>query len=154
MPTTIVDPQARDEPILGLSFAIQLGDEIKGWFTECSGLSVQREIKSQPEGGVNDYVHQLPGRIKHTNITLKNGLAGNELWAWFQEGLYDAKVERRNVSIILYNADLKKKKSWDLVNAYPVKWTGPGFNSANSTLAVETLELVHHGLTMNDWLDT
>ena len=151
MPVAIVDPVNRDEPIAGFSFAIQVGSEIKGWFTECSGLTVEREVKAQQEGGVNDFVHQLPGRLKHTNVTLKHGLAGNELWDWFQKGMYDGKVERRPVSIILYNADRKQKRTWDLRAAYPVKWTGPTFNSANNDVAVESLELVHHGLTMNDW---
>ncbi len=51
----------------------------------------------------------------------------------------------------LYNLDLKKMKTWDLVNAYPTKWTGPTFNSGNNDITVETLELVHHGFKMNDW---
>ena len=151
MPVAIVDPGSRDEPIVGFSFAVQMGDDIQGWFTECSGLSVEREVKAQPEGGVNDYVHQLPGRIKHTKITLKHGLAGNTLWDWFQKGLYDGKVEKRNVTITLYNSDLKKMKKWNLIDAYPTKWTGPSFNSANNEVTVETLELVHHGLSMIDW---
>ena len=151
MPVAIVDPINRDEPILGFSFAITIGDEVKGWFTECNGLGLEREVKPQPEGGVNDYVHQLPGRIKHNKITLKNGLAGNDLWDWFQEGLYDGKVKRYNVSILLYSSDLTQAKRWDLNNAYPVKWTGPSFKSSGNETAVETLEIVHHGLEMHDW---
>ncbi len=151
MPTTIVGPVDRDEPVLGYSFAVQVGDKIHGWFTECSGLTVQREVKTQEEGGVNDFVHQLPGRLKQSNITLKNGLAGNALWEWFQKGLYDAHVERLNVTIILYSSDLKKKKWWDIIDAYPIKWTGPTFDSSKSEAMVETLELVHHGLKMHDW---
>ncbi len=151
MPVAIIDPKNRTEPVVGYSFAIQIKDEIKGWFTECSGLSVEREVKAHQEGGVNDYVHQLPGRLKYTNVTLKHGLAGNELWKWFHEGMYDGKVVRYNVSIILYNSDRTQKKTWDLREAYPVKWTGPTFNSANNDVAVETLDLVHHGLQMNDW---
>jgi phage tail-like protein len=151
MPITIVDPKNRDEPILGYSFAVQIGDGIKGWFTECTGLNIEREVKAHQEGGVNNFVHQLPGRIKYTNVTLKHGLAGNDLWDWFQEGLYNGKVKRHNVSIILYNADRSQKKIWELTAAYPIKWTGPSLNSSNNDVAVETLELVHHGLKMNDW---
>ena len=151
MPVAIVDPKNRVDPTSGFSFAVQLRDDMQGWFTECSGLAVEREVKAYPEGGVNDYVHQLPGRIKHTKITLKHGLAGNELWDWFQKGLYDGQVERRDITIILFSSDLKKKKSWDLVGAYPTKWTGPTFNSSGNDVAVESLELVHHGFKMNDW---
>lgn len=153
MPITILEPTNRVEPMPGYSFALQIGDKIQGWFTECSGLSMQREVKTQPEGGVNEFIHQLPGRLKQNNVTLKHGLAGNELWDWFEKGMYDGKVERRNISIILYNLDLTKKKWWDLVDAYPVKWTGPTFASDKVDVTVETLEIVHHGIKMNDWAD-
>jgi phage tail-like protein len=96
-------------------------------------------------------VHQLPGRLKQNNVTLKHGLAGNELWEWFQKGMYDGKVERLNVTIVLYNADLTQKKWWDLIDAYPIKWTGPTFASDKHDITVESLELVHHGIKMNDW---
>ena len=141
----------RVDPVTGFRFAVEIGEQIQGWFTECSGLNLERKVHPQPEGGVNNYVHQLPGRIEQSKITLKHGLAGNELWNWFQEGLYDGKVVRRNISIKLYSTDRSKVKEWTLDNAYPVKWTGPTLNSAGNEVAIETLELVHHGLQMKDW---
>jgi phage tail-like protein len=151
MPVAIVEAKNRTDPIPGFSFTVEIGGEIQGWFTECTGLSVERKVDPKPEGGVNDFVHQLPGRLQQSKITLKHGLAGNELWEWFQKGMYDAKVERRNISIVLYNSDLTKKKWWDLDNAFPVKWTGPSLASDKVEITVESLELVHHGLKMNDW---
>ena len=145
MPTTIVNPQNRSEPLIGAGFAVQIGSEIKGWFTECSSLTIEREIKSYPEGGVNDYVHQLPGRLKRANISLKHGLAGNELWDWFQKGAYDGQVERRNVSIILYDAGLTEVNRWDLIDVYPSKWQGSGLNSSKNEIVVETLEFSYFG---------
>ena len=142
---------APTDPILKFRFAIQLQDAIVGWFTECSGLTIERETLTRPEGGINDYVHQLPGRVKQSRVTLKRGLADNALWDWFEKGLYDGKVERNNITIILYNSDRTKKKQWDLENAYPVKWTGPDFQSDSNQATIESLEIVHHGLTMRDW---
>ena len=145
MPVTISDPNSRSDPIPGFGFAVQIGEDIKGWFTECSGITVEREVKAYQEGGVNDYVHQLPGRIKQSNITLKHGLADNGLWDWFQKGQYDGQVECRNVSIVLYDTKLTETQRWDLVNVYPIKWTGPSFNSANNEIAVETIEFTYAG---------
>lgn len=141
----------RADPVTGFRFAVEIGEQVQGWFTECSGLTVERKVHPQPEGGVNNYVHQLPGRIEQSRVTLKHGLAGNELWNWFQEGLYDGKVVRRNVSIKLYSTDRTKVKEWILDKAYPVKWTGPSLNSTGNEVAIETLELIHHGLQMKDW---
>ena len=143
MPVTILEPNRQTDPIPGFGFALEMGSDIAGWFTACSGLTIEREVKAHPEGGVNDYVHQLPGRIKRSNITLKHGLAGNELWAWFQQGAIDGHIERRNVSIVLYNLDLTEARRWDLVDVYPAKWSGPSFNSGNNEVLVETLELAH-----------
>ncbi len=141
----------RVDPVVKFRFAVQINGVTVGWFTECSGLSVERETVSHTEGGTNDYVHQLPGRVKQSRVTLKRGLADNALWSWFEKGLYDGKVERHNISIILYNSDLTKKKQWDLANAYPVKWSGPDFQSDSNQATIETVELVHHGLKMIDW---
>jgi phage tail-like protein len=142
------------DPTSDVRFAIEIGGEIVAWFMECSGLNAQRDVTPHPEGGINDYVHQLPGRIKHNNITLKRGVTNEEvLWKWFQEGLYDGKVKRQNVSIILFSTDRKKGKRWNLREAYPAKWTGPNLKSDSNGIAVETLELVHHGFEMTGWTD-
>ncbi|MCB0154577.1 MAG: phage tail protein [Anaerolineae bacterium] len=145
MPTTIVNPQIRSEPLIGAGFAVQIGSEIKGWFTECSSLTIEREVKSHPEGGVNHYVHQLPGRLKRASIRLKHGLAGNELWEWFQKGAHDGQVERRNVSIIVYDASLTEVNRWNLTDVYPSKWQASGLNSSNNEIVVETLEFSYFG---------
>ena len=146
MPVAIDSRLLKGEPILGYSFVVLLGNDPLAFFTECSGLTIEREIKPHPEGGVNDYVHQLPGRLKYTNVTLKRGLTGAKLWDWFQEGLYTGKVERRNVTIALLTPDLLQMQVWDLTNVYPAKWTGPTFNAEGTDVAIETLELAHEGI--------
>lgn len=142
---------ARIDPISGFKFGVEIEGIIKGWFTECSGLSVKRGTISHKEGGVNDYVHKLPDRVEQSDITLKRGVAQNELWNWFQEGLYDGKVKRCNVSIILYNNDRTQAKRWNLIKAYPIEWTGPDLKTDSNQVAIETLKIVHHGMDVADW---
>jgi phage tail-like protein len=141
----------RVDPTSAFKFGVEIDGLIKGWFTECSGLRIEREVVSHEEGGVNDHVHKLPGRVKQSDITLKRGVAESELWAWFQEGLYDGKVKRRNVSIILYNSDRTRAKRWNLRAAYPIEWSGPDLKADNNQVAIETLKLVHQGLDMTGW---
>lgn len=142
------------DPIAVYKFGLEIEGIITGWFTECSGLSIEREVFKWEEGGLNEYEHQLPGRTKYSNITLKRGVAGDELWNWFQKGLYDGKVGRQNISIILYSRDGTKAKRWNLREAYPNKWTGPSFKADSNEVAIETLEIVHHGLEMTGWTNT
>ena len=35
--------------------------------------------------------------------------------------------------------------SWELTGVLPVRWTGPSLNADSSKVAIETLELAHHG---------
>ena len=41
-----------------------------GAFTACDGLGVEVVVEQREEGGMNSYVHQLPGRLKYTNVKL------------------------------------------------------------------------------------
>lgn len=131
----------RLDPIPGLRFGVEIEGLVVGWFTQCAGLSVEREVVPYEEGGLNAYVHQLPGRVKSAQITLKRGVADPELWGWFQKGQYDLKVERHNVSIVVYGVDYAEKDRWDLVNAFPLKWEGPESKADSSQVAVETLTI-------------
>ena len=48
------------------------------------GLAVEVEVKEYNEGGINDYVHKLPTRIKYPNLVLKRGVTYEDaLLDWF-----------------------------------------------------------------------
>lgn len=147
---TPANPATRTDPLAGLRYGVEIQGVISGWFTECNGLSLKRGTLPHKEGGVNDRVHYLPGRVEQSNITLKRGMISGEnaskLWDWFNAGLYDCKVERHNISIILYSSDLTEVRRWNLTDAYPVKWSGPDFKSDSNQVAIETLEIVYHGI--------
>ena len=129
------------DPIAKFRFGVEIQGVVVGWFTECGGLSITREVTPYKEGGVNDYVHQLPNRVSYSRITLKRGMADNVLWDWFQKGLYDGQVELHSVSIVLYGKDRAEAKRWNLADAYPVKWTGPDLEGDSDQAAIETLEI-------------
>jgi phage tail-like protein len=129
------------EPAAGYRFGVEIQGLVVGWFTECSGLSFERAILPHEEGGVNDRVHQLPGRIKRTNLSLKRGLADSRLMAWFLEGQQDGGAKRRDVSIILCNGDGAETQRWDLIGVYPLKWQGSGPLTGSDQVAVETIEI-------------
>lgn len=142
------------DPVAGFRFGVEIEGNIVGWFTECSGLAVERGVLAHKEGGQNAYVHQLPERVTYPKVTLKRGMADMQLWQWFRTGLYDLKVKRRPVSILLYSGDRQGVKRWELVDAFPTKWTGPTLKADSNQVAVESLELVHHGFEMTDWIGT
>lgn len=131
-------------------FYVEIAGVLSAEFLECTGLSMEREIKEVNEGGVNDFVHKLPGRTKWSNITLRRGISyTRDLWDWYCVGLYDGKVKRVNLSIILGNAELKKVKQWDVYDAFPVRWSGADLSTDTLQVAIESLEIAHHGMALS-----
>jgi phage tail-like protein len=117
--------------------------QIQAVFTELSGLQVEMQVTEYEEGGTNTFVHRLPGRLKVGNITLKHGLTrSNEFLSWC------LKIERRNVSVVMYDVAGKAVLRWNFTNAYPVKWVGPQFTADSTSMAIESIELTHEGLTV------
>jgi len=139
------------DPVAMFKFWVEIKSIVVAEFKECSGLRLERSVETIEEGGVNDRVHYLPGRNKYSNIVLKYGvMQTNELWSWFQEGLYDGKVKRVNFSILLRDVKGDVVKRWNIKEGFPVKWEGPSLNVESSQVAIETLEIAHHGLTMGE----
>ncbi len=135
MMSQLVDPTPK------YRFLVVIQNKVVAQFMDCGGLTLERDVVSRPEGGVNDYVHQLPGNVKYSKVTLKRGLADSGLWNWFKQGLYDGHVERRNVTIVLYQPDGSEAHRWDMLDVYPTRWTGPDLQSDGGQVSVESLEL-------------
>ena len=132
-------------------FYLEIGGILVGEFLECGGLVIEREVHEIHEGGVNDYVHKRPGKLKLTNITLKRGLTyDRELWNWCRRGMYDGMVTRKNMSIIIGNSEYLKVKQWDVFGAFPVKWELVSLNASTMEIAWEQIELAHNGFTLGN----
>ena len=140
---------ARIDPVASFKFHVEIAGIIEGGFTECKGLDIKWKVKKYKEGGVNSFIHQLPERVQYSKVTLKRGLAYSQaLWNWCQQGIHNGQVQRKNVSIILFDVSGREIKRWNLVNAYPIKWTAPALKTTDKKAAIETLQLVHHGMTV------
>jgi phage tail-like protein len=127
-------------------FYVEIDQKKEGVFTELAGLQVEMEVQEYAEGGNNSYVHRLPGRTKVSNITLKRGMTrSNELYKWYTQVCLGV-IQRRHVSVLMYDSKGVEVRRWDFIDAYPVKWVGPQFAANGAVSAVETLELAHAGL--------
>jgi len=136
---------ARQDPLRGFRFLVEIDGLTSGGFARVKCL--QREIKheSYREGGVNDYEHKLFTQVSYPAVILERGLALDELWKWAQAAA-DGDIQRKNVRIRLENEAGEKVWAWQLDWAMPVKWSCSDLDAASSQVAVESLELAHHGL--------
>jgi phage tail-like protein len=136
------------DPVGELSFQVQLtgANDPIGLFSECSGLSVEREVETYQEGGLNTFAHKLPGRLTYPNLVLKKGVTHETaLMDWFYA---TANVSNRgSVTVTLKGPHGQNVRSWAFDGAFPVKWTGPTLNAGSSNVATETLEIAHQGMT-------
>jgi len=134
-------------PYLTFNFAVEIEGLLVGGFTEVTGLESQIEVEEYREGGVNDFVHKLPGRTSYASLVLRHGLTGlSTLWYWYNQTTEGA-IRRRNGTVMLLNASQMPVMWWNFRNALPVRWTGPAFNAASDEVGVEELELAHEGFT-------
>jgi len=136
----------RIDPLANSKFCVEIDMIQEATFTEASGLEAELEIFEYQEGGNNLFTHKLPGRVKYPNVTLKRGVtASNDLWIWFEMGTF-GKINRRNISIVLYDQDGSEVRRWNLINAYPIKWTGPSFDASAKAVSIETVVFAHEGM--------
>lgn len=155
----------RDDPVLNHNFVISLLDSSSvsglfgsiglsaifdaalGGFSECGGLEMSLQVEEFREGGNNGRVLKFPTRVTWSNITLKKGVtSGTELWDWhysFTEG----KGKRRDGVIVLLDDRQVPHNVWYFRRGLPVKYTGPALNATQSSVAIESVEIAHEGLS-------
>jgi phage tail-like protein len=127
------------------TWRVSIGTETIGIFTRCAGLAVEVEVLEYAEGGNNDMLHHLPGRIRYSNLTLSRGLTDERaLMDWFWK-THD-QAEKKEVTVTLEQAGGSLTRAWTFGDAYPVKWSGPDLDAAAQDVAGETLEIAHSGM--------
>jgi phage tail-like protein len=140
----------RRDPFRSFNFAVEIDGLARAGFRECSGLDASQDPIEYREGTDQLTARKLPGLNKFSNITLKWGMTDDtELWDWRKKAM-TGKVERKNGSIVLLDDTGAEKMRWNFREAWPTKWTGPSFNATGNEVAIETLEIAHEGLELQE----
>jgi len=135
------------EPFQTFNFAVEIEGLLVGGFSEVGGVEGHIEVDDRREGGVNGFVHRLPGQTTYTNLELKHGLTAiSTLWNWFDNTTRGV-IQRRSGTIVLLDPRQIPVMWWNFRNAIPVRWTGPTFDAASDAVGFESIELAHEGLT-------
>ncbi len=109
-------------------FVVDVDGERQAAFSECSLPTVEWDTEDVKEGGLNTFTHSLPGRRKPSRVSLKNGVGKSTLMQWYISTMSE-QIERRPVTIILLDSLQNPVLTWDIRDAYPVKWSGPQLKS-------------------------
>jgi phage tail-like protein len=136
----------RKDPYQNFRYLVEIDGLVLAGFTEVSGLQAETRVETYREGGVNDYVHRLPGETTYPNIVLKRGVTDSSaLWDWHQE-VVSGKFSRKNGYVVLLDSEGEETWRWNFINAYPAKWNGPDLRSESDSIAFESIELAHNGI--------
>ena len=140
----------RRDPFRSFNFRVELDGITRAGFRECSGLDASQDPIEYREGTEGLTARKLPGLNKYSNISLKWGMTDDtELWDWRKKAIA-GKVERKNGSIVLLDEAGEEKLRWNFREAWPTKWTGPSFNATGNEVAIESLEITHEGLELQE----
>jgi phage tail-like protein len=136
----------RADPVRAFRFAVLVPGLPTAGFSECTGLSVQTEVREYPEGGLNTHLQVFPGRASQSRLVLKRGIVDRAFHDWFWDIVQGTIVRRSGSIVVLDEGGAMPAAEWRFRDAFPAKWNGPDLNAAQSSVAVETIELVHLGL--------
>jgi phage tail-like protein len=141
-----------NERVTAATFLFEVDGVEIGRFMEVGGLEVTVAVEEIEEGGENNYVHKLPGRMTWPNITLKRGITQNDtLLAWLNKSSGEQfsangnKLTRSTAAITLIGPAGQRLRAWEFDGAFPIKWKGPDFAAGSTDMAMEELEITHHG---------
>jgi len=133
-------------PPVGFHFKVEfvgIGNNNDSRFQTVTGLTVEYDTETYREGGENRFEHKIPKNVKFPEaLTLKRGmLTDSAIIKWFMQTFKARTIKPITVIVTLLNEKHQPLKTWNVVNAWPRKWSVSEFNAQENNLAVDTIEL-------------
>jgi phage tail-like protein len=142
----------RNDPLPAFCFRVTITidghRQGEAYFKTVGGLSMESEVTEYKAGGVNQSTYKLFGSTKWKNITLKRGFTASEtLMAWRKAWLDpNGTRTRATVTIEQLDTQLQTKYTWQFIEGWPCKWELSELDASKNEVAIETLEIAHHGM--------
>jgi len=133
-------------PMPKFHFQVKWGDQ------EMSFQEAQSEEIKYRVGNSKVYsVVKMPGLIKYSNVTMKKGIfkGDNKFWEWFNQIKMNT-IKRIDITISLLDEADAPAMTWTLKNAWPTKISGYELKAEGNEVAVESIEIVHEGMTISN----
>jgi phage tail-like protein len=141
----------RETPYSVFNYLVNLPDgsegEVQGGFSEVSGLNAEITVAEYRNGNAPvNYVTKIPAINKAGDVTLKRGVIGaSNIYEWLDQIRAGDLTAKKTVVVKLKNENPASQTAvvtWKLINAMPIKWTGPTLTAkGGSDVAIEELVL-------------
>jgi phage tail-like protein len=134
-------------PLPAYSFRATVGGESAG-FSEISGLAIERETATYNHGlghWEGETLLTYPSG-KHKQISLKRGVVPGDgsFFGW----LVGADAEARPMDVSLVDSEGTPRVTWRIKEAIPIRMTGPSFNASSNEVAIDTLDVMVAGVSV------
>lgn len=148
--------QVANELLVASRFMFQADSRVtERAILEITGLSIEcppansNAVMGSTRGG-QSMRQATPTRQKFNVLALKLVLEQNntELFDWYKECNNETassrwNTERQGATITAFTQDGQAAGEWTIINAYPVKYSGPEFKAGDETMANESIEIVY-----------
>lgn len=138
-------------PLPKFHFEVKWDTEVMS-FQEVSGLDIEAQPIEYRQGDSPEFsTIKMPGLKKSGNVTMKKGIytGDNKFWDWFNQIQMNT-IARVPVTISLLDENGDPTMIWTLANAWPTKITGTDLKADGNEVAIETIEIAHEGLTIEN----
>ena len=138
---------ARQEPIRGYNFRLEIGSAAVAHFTHCVGLGVDISVIKYREAGNRQIVRKLAGQVDYTPVTLSYGLTDSlYVYNWMLTGI-EGHPERRDVSIVFLDTQgTTDMARYDLGECWVASFRAANLDAVNNTVAIESISVVYETL--------
>ncbi|MEJ8816353.1 phage tail protein [Lacibacter sp. H407] len=134
-------------PPVGFHFKVEfvgIGNDNDIRFQSVSGLSIEYDTESFKEGGENRFEHKLPVRTKYADLSLKRGmLTDSKVIEWCLKAFENREFQPAQINVMLLNENHQPIKRWEVIDAWPKKWSVSDLNAQENGLVIETLDLAY-----------
>jgi phage tail-like protein len=121
-------------------------------FQEISGLDADTQVIEYKRGNSTEFsTVKMPGIAKNGNISMKKGVfkSDNQYWDWYSQIKLNT-IKRIPITISLLDEAGIPAMTWKVLNAWPTKITATDMKSDGNEPAVETLEIAHEGIIIEN----
>lgn len=146
-----------DYPLPVYNYRVEIGSEAVA-FTEVSGLNIGYEVHLYAESSttatpVGPRRIYMPAQPTQLTITLKKGIVRKSsikyLYDWIST-VQMHQVEKKDISIRLCDENGATVITWKVSNAFPTKLDAPTFDAKSNDAAIQSMELVADGVTLEE----
>ncbi|MGB1216928.1 MAG: phage tail protein [Saprospiraceae bacterium] len=142
-------------PIAKFHFRVDIdGEDIS--FQEVSGLEMETSVIEYRHGdSENFYPTKTAGLVKTSNLVCKKGVFADdsELVELFnkifdEKAYYDSEDSRFDILVELLDEEGEAVMTWNIINAFPIKFSGTDLKSDANEIAIESVEFAYEFIEM------